>query len=89
VVDAPTKPPPGAIYIFLANGTVFESSCVETYRIATQTLDKKSPCTLLVMEDGRLAFTATITGLSKNTLKFHQYLPLSKEKRDITLSVIF
>jgi hypothetical protein len=87
VVDAPNKAP-GAIYVFLASGTVLETSCVETYRIATWTIDKKSPRTLQVIEDGRLAFTATITGTSKNTLRLHQELPFSKEKRDITLAAV-
>jgi len=40
VTNAPSKPASGSIYIFLANGTLLETSCVETYRIATWTIDK-------------------------------------------------
>jgi hypothetical protein len=88
VVDVPNKAQPGAIYVFLASGTVLETSCVETYRIATWTIDKKSPRILRVIEDGRLAFTATITVTSKDTLKLHQELASNKEKRDITLAAV-
>jgi hypothetical protein len=35
ISDAPFGPASGSIYIFLANGTLLETSCVETYRIAT------------------------------------------------------
>src|SRR5580704_9247584 len=88
VVDVPNKAQPGAIYVFLASGTVLETSCVETYRIATWTIDKKSPRVLRVTEDGRLAFTATITSRSKNTLMLHKELPFIKEKLDLTLAAV-
>lgn len=88
VTNAPSQPAPGSIYIFLANGTLLETSCVETYRIATWTIDKKAPGVLRVVEDGQLAFTATITDLTDTTLRLQQTLVRSNEKRDITLAAV-
>ena len=51
VTKAPSTPPPGSIYIFLPNGTLLETSCVETYRIATWTVEKAAPRVLRVVED--------------------------------------
>jgi hypothetical protein len=88
VTNAPSQPPSGSIYIFLPNGTLLETSCVETYRIATWTIDKASPRVLRVVEDGQLAFTATITELSDTTLQLQQNLVRSNEKRDLTLAAV-
>jgi len=78
----------GSVYIFLPNGTLLETSCVETYRIATWTIDKKAPRVLRVVEDKQLAFTATIAKLTDTTLKLQQNLVRSNEKRDITLMAV-
>jgi glucose/arabinose dehydrogenase len=88
VTNAPSQPAPGSIYIFLPNGTLLETSCVETYRIATWTIDKAAPRVLRVVEDGRLAFTATIAELTNTTLRLQQNLVPSNEKRDITLTAV-
>ena len=56
---APSQPAPGSIYIYLPNGTLLETSCVETYRVATWTVEKKFPRQLKVVEDRQLAFLAT------------------------------
>jgi hypothetical protein len=88
VTNAPSKPASGSIYIFLANGTLLETSCVETYRIATWTIDKKAPSVLRVVEDQQLTFTAAITELTDTTLRLSQDLVRSHEKRTITLTAV-
>src|SRR5437879_2582223 len=88
VTNAPSKPASGSIYIFLPNGTLLETSCVETYRIATWTIDKRAPSELRVVEDKQLAFTAVITELTDRTLRLRQSLARGKERRDITLKAV-
>ncbi len=87
VTNAPSPPASGSIYIFLPNGILLETSCVETYRIATWTIDKKAPRVLRVVEDGQLAFTARIAELTDTTLRLQQ-LVRSNKKRDITLTAV-
>jgi hypothetical protein len=88
VTDAPSEPAPGSIYIFLANGTLLETSCVETYRVATWTVDKEAPDVLRVVEDGQLVFTAAIAELTDTTLQLEQTLVPSNEQQDLTLTAI-
>jgi hypothetical protein len=88
ITNAPSKPALGSIYIFLPNGTLLETSCVETYRIATWTIDKTDPSVLRVVEDNQLAFTAAITELTGKTLRLQQSLVRSNEKRTITLKAV-
>jgi hypothetical protein len=88
ITNAPSQSPSGSIYIFLPNGTLLETSCVETYRISTWTINKESPRVLRVVEDDRLAFTAAIVELSNATLRLQQNLVLSNEKRDLTLTAV-
>lgn len=86
ITDAPSQPPSGSIYIFLANGTLLQTSCTETYRIATWTIDKDSPQMLQVVEDGTLAFTARIEELSDTTLRLQKNLVRTNETQDVTLT---
>jgi hypothetical protein len=88
VTDAPAQPAPGSLFIFLPNGTLLETSCVETYRIATWTIDKSAPTVLRVMEDGQLAFTAAITELTDTTLKLQNTLVRSNEQQTVTLTAV-
>lgn len=88
VAGAPSTPAPGAIFIFLANGMLLETSCVETYRIATWTIGKETPPALRVMEDGQLAFTAEITELTNSSLRLRQVLVRSHEVRLLTLAAV-
>ncbi|MGC2197570.1 MAG: hypothetical protein WA628_23055 [Terriglobales bacterium] len=88
VNKAPAQPAAGSIYIFLPNGTVLETSCVETYRIATWTVDKRSPREVRVVEDRQPAYTASITELTDTTLRFKQHLVRSKETRDLALTAV-
>jgi hypothetical protein len=80
--------PAGSIYVFLRNGTLLETSCVETYRIATWTADRKAARTLQVVEDGQPAFAARIIELTSTTLRMQQNLIRSKEKREMTLTAV-
>lgn len=88
ITNAPSQPASGSIYIFLPNGTLLQTSCVEPYRIATWTIDKERPRVLRVVEDGQLAFTAKIAELTDTTLRLQQNLVRSNEKRDITLTAV-
>ena len=69
ITSATPYPNSGSIYIFLRNGTLLETSCVETYRIATWKSDPKKPGIFEVTEDGRLAFTAIILSLTSHDLR--------------------
>lgn len=88
VVSPTPYPNSGTIYIFLPSGTLLETSCVETYRIAKWKTDPSSPRTLVVTEDGSPAFTAAITELTSTTLRFQQNLLFVKERRDFSLSAV-
>jgi hypothetical protein len=88
VSDAPYGPASGSIYIFLPNGTLLETSCVETYRVALWSVDKAQPDTLRVVEDRQPAFTATIGEAGANTLHLHRKLLRSAEVQEITLTAI-
>jgi hypothetical protein len=88
VNKAPSPTPLGSIFIFLANGTLLETSCTETYRIATWTIDKSSPRELQVVEDGELAFTANIKELTDSTLSLQKHLVRSKETQDVTFTAV-
>jgi hypothetical protein len=82
-------PNSGSIYIFLPSGTLLETSCVETYRIATWKVDPKQPSAIEITEDGRLAFTATISALTGTTPRLHQTMALGNhEVRDVNLTAI-
>lgn len=88
VTKAPEKPARGAMWVFLKNGTLLETSCVETYRVATWSVDPKEPRVLKVVEDREPAFTAEIEELTDQTLKVRQTLTRVKEVREITLTGI-
>ena len=88
ITKAPTPPAPGSIYVFLPNGTLLETSCVETYRIAAWTIDKNSPRELRVVEDRQPAFTAQIEELTDTTLRLQKRLTRNKETQDVTLSAV-
>jgi hypothetical protein len=60
---------------------LLETSCVETYRIATWSVDKTQPDTLRVVEDQQAVFTATLAESTGSTLH-------SGEVQDITLTAV-
>jgi hypothetical protein len=79
----------GSIYIFLRNGTLLETSCVETYRIATWKADPMKPRTVEVTEDSRVVFAATISASTSHTLNLRQTMMVGNhEVREVTLTAI-
>ena len=88
VSGAPYAPASGSIYIFLPNGTLLETSCVETYRIATWSADPADPGSLQVVEDQRSVFTATVGDSTGKTLQLHQKLLHSSDTRDLMLTAV-
>jgi hypothetical protein len=88
VMEAPQSPARGAMWVFLRNGTLLETSCVETYRVAIWSADPKNPKLLRVVEDRRPAFTAEILELTDSTLRVRQKLTRQTEDHEITLSGI-
>ncbi|MGG6296994.1 hypothetical protein ACQ4M4_21575 [Leptolyngbya sp. AN02str] len=79
---------PGSIYVFMANGTFLQTSCVETYAISGWTIDKATPNVLQVSENGEVAYTAEIVELTDVTLQLKQTLVRSGETRDVTLTAV-
>jgi hypothetical protein len=77
--------PSGSIYIFLANGTLLMTSCVETYRIAHWTSDSKQPDTLRLTEDGEQTATLTLEKLKGSTARLTQTLVRGGKRSSITL----
>lgn len=77
----------GSLYVFFANGTLLETSCVETYRIATWTSDPKNPRVLQVIEDGRQAFSATFDEEADQSMLMRQTLAVGNhEAREVKLT---
>ena len=88
VLDGPMKPALGSILVFLPNGTLLETSCQEPYRIATWSVDKQFPGTLRVVEDGSLAFTAKVVGLSQAGFELEQALAHGGERHRLRLAAV-
>lgn len=89
ISNAPYGPASGSIYVFLPNGTLLQTSCVETYRIATWAADKNVPGILQIIEDHRPAFTAEIGEATDKTLRLRKTLLLGKkETQDVTLTAV-
>jgi hypothetical protein len=88
-ISASPAPAPGSIFVFLPNGTLLETSCVETYRVAQWTRDPVAAQNIRVIEDGRLAFTAVIAATTDHTIKLNQTLSAgSKETRELILTAL-
>jgi hypothetical protein len=88
VTQAPTQPARGSIFIFLANGTLLQTSCTETYRIATWTIAKTAPDILRVVEDGRLVYTAKIVKLTDTNLQLDRTLLPINKRESISLTAV-
>ena len=72
---------PGTLFVFLSNGTLVMTSCVEVYRLATwraETTDR-----LTIVEDIAVQYTADIRALSQDSLSLR--LNLKTEQVDLTL----
>ena len=79
-ITSPEGRPPGSFYLFLPNGTLVMTSCVETYRLATwrsETTDR-----LTIVEDTAVGYTADIQALSGDSLSLR--LNLRSEQIDLT-----
>jgi hypothetical protein len=88
VTKAPQKPARGAMWVFLPNGTLLETSCVETYRVAIWSADKTDPRKLTVVEDRQPAFTAEIEELTDQTLRVKQKLTRQEEVQEMAFTGI-
>jgi len=73
-VEQPASRFAGTIYIFVSDGTLLETSCKETYRIAKWSADPNSPATIQVVEDGQPAFTGTIADAAPTSLRLQRRL---------------
>jgi hypothetical protein len=89
ITSATPYPNSSSIYIFLPSGTLLETSCVETYRIAAWKAVPNQPNTLQIMEDARPAFTATILAVSDTNLRLRQTLAFGDHTvKEVTLTAI-
>lgn len=89
VPESPYGAAAGSIYVFLPNGTLLETSCVETYRVATWTPDKTDSRTVHVVEDQRPAFDATVVQSSVGSIQLKQTLAMgNRETRELTLAAV-
>lgn len=66
-LTSPAGRPPRSIYVFLPDGSLLMTSCVETYRIASWALDQAEQ--IEIREDAQTRYLATITELTDSTLK--------------------
>jgi len=87
-ITVPTSAAPNSLYVFLPNGTLLQTSCVETYAIFPWTIDKAAPKVLKVSENGTPAYTAEILELTNTTLRLRQKLIPSNEIRELTLKAV-
>ena len=75
---------PGTLFVFLSNGTLVMTSCVEVYRLATwrsETTDR-----LTIAEDTTVQYTADIQALSETSLSLR--LNLRSEQVDLTFEPV-
>ena len=80
-----TSPPdraPGSFYIFLSDGTLVMTSCVETYRLATWRADGVSR--LMIAEDPGVQYPAEIRDVRDR--EAHLRLILKSEQVELTLT---
>jgi hypothetical protein len=71
-VEQPASGFLGTIYIFVADGTLLETSCKETYRIAKWSSDANSAQSIQVIEDAQPAFTGTILEQSATGIRLQR-----------------
>jgi hypothetical protein len=85
VSQSPSPAPKGSLYIFLPDGALLETSCVETYRIARWS--SPSDGMVQVVEDKELAFDATVLQIDDSTLRLEKTLRRG-EKQTVTLTAV-
>lgn len=80
-IVAPADAAPGSIYVFLPNGSLLMTSCVEPYRVATWRAMNES--TLAIEEDPDTRYEATVASATDTQLRLA--LALRNETRELTL----
>jgi len=70
---------PGTLFVFLPNGTLMMTSCVEVYRLATW--QAESTDRLRIVEDTAVEYTADVEAVSENSLSLR--LNLRSEQVDL------
>lgn len=81
-VTAPTDTPLGSLYIFLSDGTLMMTSCVETYRLA-QWRPVGDGRRITIAEDRTVSYQAEFEETDARHLALH--LLLRDERRSLTL----
>ena len=66
-ITNPAGRPLGSFYLFLPNGTLVMTSCVETYRLATWRAEETDRLT--IAEDPTVSYTADILALREDSLR--------------------
>jgi len=79
-ITSPAGRPLGSFYLFLPNGTLVMTSCVETYRLATWRAEGTDK--LAIAEDPTVSYTADILALSEDGLSLR--LNLRSEQVELT-----
>lgn len=67
LVSQPTDRAPGSMYIFLSDGTLMMTSCVETYRLATWRSEGQGR--LLVTEDPGTSYQVNVLEVAERDLR--------------------
>jgi hypothetical protein len=80
-ITSPVGRAPGSFYVFLSDGTLVMTSCVETYRLATWRMDR--PDRLTIVEDTITSYPADIRRADDQRLELR--LHLKTEEVDLGL----
>jgi len=85
VSQSPSPAPKGSLYIFLPDGALLQTSCVETYRVARWS--SPSNGVVRVIEDKEPAFDAKVLQIDDSTLRLEKTLRHG-EKESVILSAV-
>ena len=80
-ITSPADRPLGSLYLFLSDGTLVMTSCVETYRLATWRRDR--PDRLTIVEDPVTSYSADIRRADEQRLE----LRLHPKSEDVDLGL--
>src|SRR4029077_18344185 len=78
VSQSPSPGPKGSLYIFLPDGALLQTSCVETYRVARWS--SPSNGVVRVIEDKEPAFDAKVLQIDDSTLRLEKTLRHSEKE---------
>lgn len=82
-ITSPAGRPLGSFYLFLPNGTLVMTSCVETYRLATW--QREGTDRLTIVEDPTVRYTADILALGADSLRLR--LNLRSEQLELAFEL--